>query len=172
MSMIKIGFTKKTHGLKGELKAQVEPHFLEDFLKAKTVFLEIRGKHVPYFVENIRPGNDLIVKFEEVDKPEQAQAIGSKEIFLREKDILLDEEREIPIDDSGYGFCKGFALIDQTAGEIGKILTINELPQGEMAVLEYKGREILIPLIPQFVHKVDKRDKKVFVNLPDGLLSL
>lgn len=170
---VEIGFTKKTHGIGGELKVGIEPNFVEDFLKAETVFLEVRGKKVPYFIAAVRgAGAEPIVKFEDVDTREAAQLISSKPLFLRESDILDDSEREIPQEDSGYVFCKGYTMVDATLGEVGKITSVEQMPAQEMATVETANGPAFVPLIEAFIQKIDKRAKRVFVDLPEGLLEL
>jgi 16S rRNA processing protein RimM len=170
---VEIGFTKKTHGVDGELKVAVEPNFIEDFLKAETVFLEVRGKKVPYFIASVRGvGADPIVKLEDVDTREAAQMISSKPIFLRESDILDDSEREIPQEDSGHVFCVGYTMVDATLGEVGKIKSVEQMPAQEMAVVETANGAVYVPLIEAFIQKIDKPAKRVFVDLPEGLLEV
>jgi 16S rRNA processing protein RimM len=36
----------------------------------------------------------------------------------------------------------------------------------------YKSKEVLIPLIDEIVPKVDKKEKIVFTQLPEGLLEV
>jgi 16S rRNA processing protein RimM len=171
-NFIAIGYTKKTHALQGEIKVQIEAQYMEDFLKIETVFIETGGNKLPYFIESVREGTDMIVKFEDISHKDAAQAIVGKGIFLREKDILKDEDREIQVESFGFGFCNGFTMHDEIAGEVGVIKEIVEMPQGEMAVVLHKDREIYVPMIPQFVISTDKKLKLVKVNLPEGLLDL
>ena len=167
-----VGYTGKTHGLKGEMKAGIEDCFLEDFLKAEVVFLEVKGKKLPFFISSVRGKGDLIVKFEDVNVIEDAQPFTNKEVFLRSKDILADEDREIPIETLGYAYCEGFMMIDNTLGDLGVIEEVIEMPQSEMAVLQIKGNEVLIPLVPQFIVTIERDKKTVTVDLPEGLVEL
>ena len=65
-SYVSIGYTRKPVGIKGELRLHVEERYLEDFLQAKVLFLEMGGAPVPYFVESIRIAKTPIVKFEDI----------------------------------------------------------------------------------------------------------
>jgi len=67
-----IGFTKKTYGVKGELKLNVEDQYLEDFAQADVLFLNMAGRKIPYFVDYINFENPFIVKFEDFDSKESA----------------------------------------------------------------------------------------------------
>lgn len=168
---ISIGFTKKPHGLKGEIKLHVEERYLEDLLNADIILLDIKGKQTPFFVEDIRVGNNIIAKFEDVDTPEGAMAIASKEIFLRESDLIPDDEREIEVDIPPFEHCVGY-MIKNEGVEVGIINEIQEFPQQEMAIVTYNKRDIMIPLNQHFVKKLDDTNKVIEMELPEGLLDL
>jgi 16S rRNA processing protein RimM len=62
-------------------------------------------------------------------------------------------------------------LVDAQAGPVGPIEEVLEMPQQEMALVRYKGRETLIPLNTHFIQRVDTERREVLVDLPDGLLE-
>jgi 16S rRNA processing protein RimM len=170
--LVKIGFTRKPHGLKGEIKLQIDDKYLEDLLETDVVLLTIKGKPTPYFIEDIRVGNAILAKFEEIDTVEAAAEIGSKELSLRAKDILADEERTFePEEGMEYEDCVGYKIMD---GEtlVGEIEEVVEFPQQEMAILTREGKDVLIPLNVAFVIRRDDDLKTIFMELPKGLLDL
>jgi len=171
---IPIGFTKKCHGLKGELKVHITDQYLEDFTKAPVVFIEIKGKHVPHFIEQVRIGNDLILKMEDIDSKETAQELTSKEMFLQPKHILKIEEREFESSDEDLLFEKylDFSIIDTNLGDIGKIEEIVEFPQQEMAVVIRNEKEIYIPLHDDLIENIDLEKQYIYMSLPEGILEL
>lgn len=170
---INIGYTKKLHGLQGELKLFIEERYLEDFLKNERIFLDVKGAKVPYFVADVRGKGELILKLEDVDTRDAAFALQSREVFLREQDLVPEHERELEIENETleYERLTGFLLLDKTAGEVGRIEEVLDMPQQEMAFLKYKGREVLIPLNEQFITSIDEKGKRVFMDLPEGLLE-
>lgn len=168
---VSIGFTKKPHGLKGEIKLHVEERYLEDLLNADIVILDLKGKQTPFFVEDVRVGNNIIAKFEDINTPEAAMGIASKELFLRESDLIPDDEREIEVDIPPFEHCVGY-MIKNEGKEVGTINEIAEFPQQEMAIVIYNKKEILIPLNHQFIKKVDDAKKVIEMELPEGLLDL
>ncbi|MCB0528250.1 MAG: 16S rRNA processing protein RimM [Saprospiraceae bacterium] len=169
-----IGHTKKTHGLRGELKLVVESRYLEDFLKNERIFLDVRGSKIPYFVANVRGKGEMILQLEEVDSLEVAQGLQSREVLLRRQDLLAGHERELPIDTETlvYERITGYQVVDKTAGEIGVIEEVLDMPQQEMATLKYKGREVFIPLNERLILSIDDTARKVYCDLPDGLLDV
>ena len=171
---ISIGHTRKTHGVHGEMKISIEDRYLEDFLKNERIFLDIKGVKVPYFVASVRGKGELILLLEEVTSKEAAFALQSREIHLREQDLIPDHERELEIEPEEtleYAHVAGFMLVDQTLGEIGPIREVLDMPQQEMAFLDYRGREVLIPLNAQFIVSIDEKNRQLLMDLPDGLLD-
>lgn len=171
---VNIGHTKKAHGLSGELKFSISEEYLEDFLKNERIFLSIKSSKIPYFIANVRGKGELIVHLEDVDSRTAAEALQSKEIFLREQDILQDQDREIEIVDDSleYEGLTGFIIVDQTIGEVGLIDEVLEMPQQEMAFLKFKNREVLIPLNKDLILEIDEKNQRVLMDLPEGLLDM
>lgn len=170
-TLIKVGATQNTHALKGELKVFIEEEFEDDFLNIETVFLTIAGKNVPYFIESVRGGNAMIVKFEDVDSIEAAAKIAKKPILLRASDMIPEEEREYEAVDS-YSYLEGYMMVDKTIGQLAVIEEVIEMPQQEMAFIQYLNQERLVPLNDRFIVSVDDKTKTVTVDLPEGLLEL
>ena len=170
---ITIGRTRKAHGLTGELKVSIEERFLEDFLKCERIFIDVKGAKIPYFIENVRGGGDIILHLEEVSDRDAAIALQSRDILLREQDILPDHMREFETEEEEgleYGFVEGFTLVDKSLGRIGTIKEVLEMPQQEMAFLDYKGAEVLIPLNVQLIVSINEEKQEILMDLPEGLL--
>ena len=166
---IAIGRVSKTHGVDGALKLKIKDRYWDDFAEAKVLFVESAGKVVPYFIEEFRGGHDPIVKFEDLDQREPAQALSGKELFMRESD-LLPEAAEVNV--SQYERYVGYLLQDEELGELGKIDEVVESPGQYLAFLEYQGRDVTVPLNPVFIKSVDHKAQIVLVDLPEGLLEL
>lgn len=172
---ISIGRTRKAHGLSGELKVFIEPRYEEDFLKNERVFIDFKGARLPYFIAQVRGKGEMILQLEEVRDRNAAIMLQSKELFLRPQDLLKDEEREFEIEEEEalqYAYLQGFILEDRHAGEVGEIREVLEMPQQEMALVLFQGREILIPLNERFLLKIDKTAKHILTDLPEGLLDM
>ena len=170
-NFVNIGFTKKPHGLKGEIKLHIEEKYLEDLLETDVVVLNLKGKPTPFFVADLRVGNAIIAKFEDIDTPEAAAALASKELMLRLEDILPDDLREVEVEGLQFEKCVGYELFDGETS-VGTIAEVLEFPQQEMAVLHIGTREVLIPLHIAFVVRQDDAARKIYLNLPDGILDL
>ncbi|MBK8556583.1 MAG: 16S rRNA processing protein RimM [Lewinellaceae bacterium] len=169
-SYLEIGYTQKTHGVKGELKIFIQEAFWDVWQRKKRVFLDIKGTKVPYFLKSVRGSYEDIVWFEDIPNREAALLLQSRKVFLLDTD--LPKRFEIVADVLEYAHVSGFTLVDQHLGAIGAIEEVLEMPQQEIAVLQYQGREVLVPLNQHFVVAVDAEKKEVLTNLPEGLLDV
>lgn len=165
-----IGYTKKAHGAEGELKVFIEDKYMEDFLTNPFIFLHVQNKPLPFFIENIRQGKDLIIKLEEVDTPQEAKKFTSASVYLREQDISekpVEENEEFT-----YDKLIGFTLMDAERGQIGEILEIQEGKLQDLIIAKHADREVMVPLHEDLIESVDVEAKKISLRLPEGLLDL
>ena len=174
MDFVAIGKLKKPHGLKGEIKLVIEDRFWDSMTDGiEAFFVEQAGKKTPFFIEYLRGKSSSIIKLEEIDSKELAMTIANRTIYLRRKDILMtDEEMAASESDLEYAFMKNYILSDKHLGEVGSIKEIADYPQQEMAVIHYNNKEILIPLLPDWIIHIDRDNKTVILQLPEGLLEL
>ena len=168
---VKVGKTQKAHGIKGELKLHVEDHFIVDLFETEALFVEIKGQKIPYFIENLQEGNALILKLEGVDTRTESEQLMHKDVYMNRDDISLSDEI-IASEGLVYKFTEGFKIVDILYGEIAEIEEVVEFPQQEMAYVTFKNKTLLLPLHPNFVVEVDRENKILTMNLPEGLLDL
>ena len=167
--LVAVGFTKKTHGSQGELKITLKDEYFDDFVKSGVLFINMQGKPLPFFIENLREAGELILKLETVESPNDAKNLTSKELFLREKDIKISKKEGEVLT---FELLVGFELHDEHAGLIGKIAAVETLSHQHLAVVTYEEREVFIPLHPSLVVSINELSKRIVLRLPDGLLDL
>ncbi len=163
-----IGYITKTKGLKGEVQLYFEFDAYED-LDLDVVFANMNGKMVPFFVEShkLYPNSTGLFYFEDIDHIDKAQALLKKKMYLP-----LTKMPERGEDDFTYKDLKGFMVTDETHGELGEIMEVNEYPQQFVATVLYKEKEILFPLNEDIIVEIDEDEKTLSVDLPEGLLDL
>ena len=116
-----IGYITKTHGLKGEVQIAFSYDEPEK-LKLKSLFVEIKGKMVPYFVEQFKLSQKQLgyFLFEDINHIDKAQILIKNKVYIFKK-LLPKREKEVL-----------FPLADNLLESIDmdkKILTVN-LPEG------------------------------------------
>jgi len=66
----------------------------------------------------------------------------------------------------------GFHLINDDEEDLGEILEVIEQPHQILCSVLLDGKEALIPIHDESLDKIDKKNRKVYVTLPDGLLDI
>lgn len=164
---ISVGKVGKTYGTGGALKLHPEEPYTEAVLQAAVLFIPVAGKPAPFFVEEYLSADPLVVKLEEVEDREEAHPLSGQPLFLRQQDLPTAGEEE-----EDYRVMIGYTIHDEAAGEVGVIRDIMELPEQVLAVLDYEGREILIPINEHFIRSFDLEQRLILMDLPEGLLDL
>lgn len=163
-----VGKITKLHGFKGNLIVHLETDEPELYENMESVFIETNGMLVPFFFEfaQVHGNNKLLVKFEDVSA-EEAERLVNKELYLP-----LDTLPELEGNDFYYHEIIGFTLYDQTNTEIGVIQSINDSTAQALFELEFEGKQILIPIVDEWILEVDRENQAILVNVPDGLIDL
>ncbi|HEY8780334.1 MAG TPA: ribosome maturation factor RimM [Mucilaginibacter sp.] len=164
----RIGTILNPKGLKGELHIYADFEGLEA-IKFTTIFIEISGKLVPYFVSSIKylQKNAAYLILEDVDTIEKASVLVKKHIYLPNKLKPKKKKSEFTLMD-----LVGFTAIDEDEGELGEITDVNEYPKQFIATVNYKNCEVLFPLNEDIIKSIDVVKGIVLVNLPEGLLDV
>jgi len=163
-----IGYITKTKGLKGEVQLYFE-YDEPDLLDLDIVFADINGKLVPFFVTSckLQPNSTGNLYFEDIDHIDKAQDLLKKKIYLP-----LNKMPDRSDEEFHYNDLKGFIVIDQTHGELGEIIEVNEYPQQFVATIAHKTTEILFPLNEDMIVEIDEDEGTLHVDLPVGLLDI
>lgn len=163
-----IGKLVAVFGLQGELVLQHRLGKKTTFKGLKALFLEEKkGEMLPWFVQQVRAKGeeDVYVKFEGIDTKETARRLVQKEVWLPEAEVLQFAGKSAPITFVGFHLWQG-------TEDLGEILEVIEQPHQMLCRIDLEGKEALIPIHGETLRKVDKKGRKVFVELPDGLLDV
>ena len=164
----KIGYIMKPHGLKGGVTISLDPEAPDDFDTIDTVFVEIRERLQPFFIEDISlKGNKAFLKLEEVNSAEEAANISKSVIYLPKTSRPRSGRGEFYDDE-----VIGFEVTDASAGTLGPVTEVVAAGPNKLLAVDYQGRELLIPLNGPFIDSVNKGKRKISVSLPEGFLEI
>jgi 16S rRNA processing protein RimM len=164
-----LGKIAKKFSFKGEVLIYLdtdEPEMYEDL---ESVFVEFNKNLVPFFIENsqLHRNDFLKVRFEDVDSDEEADKLIGCEVYLPLTMLPKLEGNKFY-----YHEVIGFDVIDTRLGNIGKIVAINDSAAQPLFEIEKDGIEILIPMIDDFIVEVNRDNKTVTLQTPEGLVDL
>ena len=154
--MIPVAKILKSNGTQGDLLIGLLDVSIEEISTNEPVFVIFDGLPVPFFVESItKKGNSrAIVHLTDIDSLQDAEEVVGREILL---DAEFEEEDEEDF--------TGWALYDKDR-LVGTISGIEDIPGNPC--LEVAGA--LVPLHEDFILEADPEQKRLVMDLPEGLL--
>ena len=161
----KIGKLGKTHGVKGEISFLFDDDVF-DRVDADYLVLMIDGILVPFFMEEYRFRSDTtaIVKFCDIDTQERARELTGCDVWFPR--ALADSDD----DTITWAAIVGFDIIDANSGQpVGRIASVDDTTLNILFCLE-DGR--LIPASEDLITGIDKANRTITINIPEGLLDL
>lgn len=163
-----LGYFSKLHGYKGELTAALDTADQHDYEDLKTIFVEVKGQLIPYFIESLesKTNTSVKVKLDGIDTENAAKSLVKCSIFIQPEFIS-----EADNDRLSLRAIAGYKVIDEKLGHIGTVDHIEESPVNPLLVIRTETKEILLPLHEDFFQKVDRRKKVVHITAPEGLIE-
>ena len=164
-----LGYIAKLHGFKGEVSFFLDVTGPFEYSNLKSVFIELNGVLTPFFIQSIqiKPKGFASVKLEGVNSESDAQVLLRKNLYLPAKDLPQL---------SGKNFYDhevvGFQLVDISYGNVGVIDQIIDLPVNPLIQVNANGKEVLIPFVKGLIQEVDRENKKLIVQAPEGLIAI
>ena len=164
-----LGKIAKKFSFKGEVLIYLDTDEPELYDNMESVFVEFNKNLIPYFIENssLHKNDFLRVKFEDIDKESDADEIINCEVYLPV--TMLPK-----LTGNKFYFHEviGFEIEDNRLGVFGKIVSINDTSAQPLFEVINGNVEILVPMIDQFLVKIDRENKKVIMDLPEGLVEM
>ncbi|WP_073084617.1 ribosome maturation factor RimM [Winogradskyella jejuensis] len=164
-----LGKIVKKYSFKGELLAKLDTDEPDLYDNLDAIFIDLRGNLVPFFIEasQLHKSDLLRLKFEDVDTEADADA-------LLKSDLYLPLELLPKLEGNKFYFHEiiGFTMKDENFGLVGKIVGVNDTTSQALFEVDRQGVEILVPMNDEFIVKIDRDNKTVIVNTPQGLIDL
>lgn len=164
----KIGKLAATFGLGGQLVLEHSLGKKTSLKGLENIFIEEKkDSFLPWFVESAKIKNDkeVYLKLEGVSAKETAKPLVKKEVWLHENDFKKFAANAAPIS------LLGFMVINEDV-ELGEVCEVIEQPHQVLCKIMLNGKEALIPVHENSLEKIDKKNRRLFVNLPEGLLDI
>lgn len=160
---LSVGFLRRPHGVRGEIIMDLHTDFPERMKKGRKLF--IGDDHKPMTLTNVRPHQSgLLVKFKDVDTPEDAGLYRNQWVYVQTKDVPLPEGQHYKHE------LLGLRVVDEDGKLLGELIEILETGANDVyLVRDDAGKEILLPNIPSVILDLDIGTRTMLVHLLEGL---
>ena len=159
--MFKFGTILKPDGLRGEVRVFSDSDFLKERLIKGQIFKTEKGDLT---IQTATLGSNVHkVKFKELSSIEDAEKYRQMDLMLETLDSsLLDEDEYYFVDLIG---CDVY-FDDQC---IGQVLEVMDMSAHPVLRIKTESETFLIPFIEAFVPEIDVKNKRIKVNLIEGM---
>ena len=165
---ILLGRITKVNGYEGAVTVKLELFFSENLPHMESVFLEVEGRPVPFFIEDSDySGADILrLKFEGYNTSGKVIEFVGCRVFLTTPASARNNPEEMKS-------LKGYTVLTTDNITLGSVDEIIQNPgQWLLSVISDSNKEILIPLHEHLIVKIDNKKKILLMDIPDGLTEI
>ncbi|MGH1366799.1 MAG: ribosome maturation factor RimM [Calditrichia bacterium] len=164
---IAVGKVIQAHGMDGYLKAMPYSGFPQRFQSLRTVYVETSFGMQGFIVEDVRlQQKSALLKLRGVNSRDEAQRFGKA-------DLLVPAEQAIELPDNNY-FVHDLIdmnVVDQKGNHLGAITEVLTNSGNDIYVVRDGDKELLIPAVEAFIKDVNVADRRMTVELIEGMLG-
>jgi len=163
-----LGKIIRKHGLSGDVILKMDTDQPELYTKMESMFIEIDGLLVPYFISKIFPykGNSIILSLKNSDETLVNKIIG-KLVYQP-----LSSLPKLSGNNFYYHEISGFEIVDTFGISYGLICRVNDQTPQHYFVLSLNEKEVIVPIVKEWILEVDRNRKTIKMQLPEGLLDI
>ena len=155
--LIIIGKTVSTHGIKGELKVISDFEYID---KAYVVGNKILINNIEHIISSVRYHKQyILLGIDNLTNINDILEYVGYNIYIAKSDLALDENEYLLSD-----------LVGLNVIHDGKnIGIVSEIVKGNSSDYIRINNEFLVPIIPEYIIKVDINDKQIITNNASSL---
>ena len=164
-----LGKITKLFGYKGELVFYFDVDDITEYRGLDAVFIEVNGDLIPFIIEKFRlhQGSTAIVRIQDVVDLEDAKHLVNADLYLPLSTLPKLEGTKFY-----YHEIIGYTVVDADTGVVGVVQEVNDQTAQALLVIKEGYREVLFPIVDELIDKADRKEKRIYVRFPEGLLEL
>ncbi|RKT01292.1 ribosome maturation factor RimM [Chryseobacterium defluvii] len=163
-----LGKITRRHGLSGNVILKLDTDQPELYNKLESIFVEINGLLVPFFIEKLSwsKSDALNISFKNSSEAMVDQALG-KSVYLPLATLPKLSGKQFY-----YHEVIGFNVLDEQNTICGEIESVNDQTAQHYFLLRLNGKEIVVPIIKDWILEVNREEKFIKMQLPEGLMDV
>ena len=163
-----LGKITRRHGLQGNVFLKLDTDQPEMYTKLDSIFVDINGLLVPFFVAKQSWGKPetLIISFKNSTEALVDQVVN-KDVYLPLSTLPVLSGLKFY-----YHEVVGFEIREEDGKSCGIIQSVNDQTGQHYFVLDLGGKQIVIPIIREWILEINREEKYLKMSLPEGLMDV
>ena len=164
-----LGKITKKFSFRGEVIIFLDTDSPEFYYNIKKLFLKINNVFTPFDVTSVKPNktNRIRVKINGIDSENDTEKLINKEIYLPIESLPKTDKNSFY-----YHEIIDYAVVGKDNKKVGNITGVNDQSPQHLFQINALGKKTLIPINDKLIIKVDKKNKIIKMDLPDGILDI
>lgn len=164
---IELGIIQRRQGLRGSVVVRLYHDDVPQLDSLSALFIRINHTLVPYGIEQLScQHRKAIVKLQGIDDPDAAHNLQGCSILVP-PGVLPQLSPQAASTDK----LLGYHVMDVRAGNLGTVQAVCAPSRQKLLVIDYQGRELLVPYHDAIVTHVDHGQQTIVVQLPNGFIK-
>ncbi|MDQ1097331.1 MULTISPECIES: ribosome maturation factor RimM [Chryseobacterium] len=163
-----LGKITRRHGLAGNVILKLDTDQPELYTKLDSIFVEINGLLVPFFVAKTAwsKSDSLNIAFKNSTEALVDQSLG-KNVYLP-----LSTLPKLTGKQFYYHEIIGYTILDENNNDCGVIRSVNDQTAQTYFITNLDGKEVVIPMIKDWIVEVNREERFIKMQLPEGLIDV
>lgn len=165
---VPVGKIRGPWGLKGEAKLELYRKDSKVLFETRQIYLKAGFSFRELSVLSVRPqGKNLCLRLDGFHLPEDVLVLKGSEVYILAEELPEKEEGEY------YAFeLVGMEVVTSEGASLGQVRDVVHYGASEILVVREaeKGKEIQIPLIPDYLREISVKGRRIVVEGVDELL--
>lgn len=162
-----IGKIGAPHGIMGEIKVFPLTDDPSRFELLKEFYIKTKDGYKCYTISKIKyQKSNLIVKLKDINDRNAAEE-------LKNNLVEIDREQGIPLDEDEYYIVDLIGLqVYENNVLLGVLSDVIQSGATDIYAIKTQEKEILVPAISEYILEIDMNNKRILVQIPEGLKEL
>lgn len=163
-----LGKITRRHGLAGNVILKLDTDQPELYNKLESIFVEINGLLVPFFIERTAwsKSDALNISFKNSTEALVDQSLG-KNVYLPLSTLPKLSGKQFY-----YHEIIGYNILDENDNDCGVIRSVNDQTAQTYFITNLDGKEVVIPIIKDWILEVNRDQRFIKMQLPEGLIDV
>lgn len=163
-----LGTVLKPDGFDGSILISLDTDSTEKYSKLSGLWLGVAEPEQEFKVLKIEVHKDFsaTVWLDGITSKQEADTLRKRKVWLPLAFLPSPEGNMFYLHE-----IKGYE-VEEDGKRAGIVKGVMELPHQKLLEIDVDGKEILLPIMPEFYLGIDREKRRIIVRIPDGLRDL